>query len=74
MRRHGDKIKSKPCWIQDQNRRTWCTTENFTNMYNSVYEAIVEFGAAINLDEEVMLDYNGNVTTDPGKMHGRKTS
>jgi hypothetical protein len=73
MKQHGDKLKCKPCIIQDRNRLTWCTQENFLNMYNTVYEAMVEARVAIKFDEEVMLDRNGNITTNPEEMFGRKT-
>jgi hypothetical protein len=73
MKRHGDKLKSKPCRMQDRNRLTWCTVENFENMYTAVYEAMVEAGVATKYDEEVMLDRNGNITNDVEKLFGRKT-
>jgi hypothetical protein len=73
MRRHSDKIKCKPCQLQDQNQLTWCTSENFENMYNAEYKAMVEAMVAIKHDEEIMLDCDGNITNNKDKMVGRKT-
>jgi hypothetical protein len=70
MRRHGDKIKCKPCSIQDQNRQTWCTIDNFKNMYTALYKAMVEAGIALNYDEEVMLGCERNMRSNDEKMFG----
>jgi hypothetical protein len=42
------------------------------NMYTSVYEAMVEAGVAIKLEEELMMDRNGNITLEPSQQFGRK--
>jgi hypothetical protein len=49
------------CKVQDRNRLTWCTEDNFSNMYNSVYEAMVEAGVAIKHEEEVWLDKDNKI-------------
>jgi hypothetical protein len=73
IKRHQDKIKCKPCRVQDRKRLTWCTHNNFLNMYNSVYEAMVEAGVAEKFDEEVWLDCHNQVTINQHEAIGRKT-
>jgi hypothetical protein len=51
----------------DRNRSTYCTQENFANMYESVYEKMVEAGVAVKFKEEMMFDKEGNITDDPKK-------
>jgi hypothetical protein len=71
MTRFEHKLRRARCKVMDTNRRTYCTYENFANMYDCVYENMVEAGVAIKLDEEVMFDIDGNITEDPSKMFGR---
>jgi hypothetical protein len=73
VNRHKDKIKCKPCRVQDRKRLTWCTHDNFRNMYDSVYEAMVEAGVAIKHEEEVWLDINNQITINQDEAVGRKT-
>jgi hypothetical protein len=73
INRHKDKIKCKPCRVQDRKRLTWCTHANFMNMYDLVYEAMVEAGVAIKHPEEVRLDKNNQVTINQDEAVGRKT-
>jgi hypothetical protein len=71
MNRYKHKLKRSKHKVQDANRRTYCTYENFSNMYKAVYENMVDAGVAIKLREEVMFDMDGNITDDPNKMFGR---
>jgi hypothetical protein len=71
LKRHDEELKRGKCRIQDNKRRTWCTIENFLNMYECIYESMVECGVAVKLDEEKMFDKNGNITEDPEEMYGR---
>jgi hypothetical protein len=73
MFRHKDKLKRGKCRIKDVNRHTWCTYENFANMYEGVYDAMVSAGVAEKLDHEVMLDFDGNEVDDESQMFGRPT-
>jgi hypothetical protein len=57
--------------MQDRNRLTWITYENFENMYTNVYKAMVKARVAIKLDAEFMFDCAGNVTGDCNEMFGR---
>jgi hypothetical protein len=56
MLRNENKLKRAKCKVIDNNRRTYCTYENFSNMYDAVYENMVDAGVAIKLDHEVMFD------------------
>jgi hypothetical protein len=71
MKRYEHKIKRARCRVQDNNRRSYCTYENFCNMYDCVYNNMVEAGVAIKHEEEVMFDKNGHITTDEKEMYGR---
>jgi hypothetical protein len=62
MNRFAHKIKRSKFKVQDNNRRTYCTLDNFSNMYDAVYENMVEAGVANRLDNEVMFDKEGNIT------------
>jgi hypothetical protein len=73
MNRYKDHLKRGKCRIQDSKRRTWCTYEHFSNMYDTVYNAMVECGVAEVLDEETMFDKEGNEVHDPTLMYGRPT-
>jgi hypothetical protein len=73
MLRNENKLKRAKCKVIDNNRRTYCTYENFSNMYDAVYENMVDAGVAIKLDHEVMFDKDGNETDDKTKMHGGPT-
>jgi hypothetical protein len=55
IKRHGNKLKTRPCRMQDGNRLTWCMLENFSNMYDAVYKAMVEVGVAINMIRKLCL-------------------
>jgi hypothetical protein len=73
MRRHEDVLKRCQVKIQDMQLSSWCTVEHFTNMYNRIYDAMVECGVAELLEYEIMYDREGNETTDPSKMWGHPT-
>jgi hypothetical protein len=73
MKRHGDELKRGKCIPKDINRHTWCTLETFTDMYAKVYEAFVKAGIAEKLEEDIMYDKEGNITTDVSQIYGRPT-
>ena len=56
MNRQSHVLKRAQYKVMDSNRHTYCTYENFANMYDAVYEHMVEAGVAIKLDEEKMFD------------------
>jgi hypothetical protein len=74
MRRNGDQLKRRKCKIKDVNRHTWCTYENFSNMYDGVYAAMVEAGVATKVEQEIMYNVRGEETLDPKEMVGRPTN
>lgn len=73
LHRHKGLIKTRKSRIQDSNRSTWCTYNNFSTMYDEVYEMMVKAGVAEELPEEVMMDINGNIVESEDEMYGRKT-
>jgi hypothetical protein len=73
MKRKSDVVRTKQCKVQDCKRYTWCTYNNFFQMYNDVYKRMVEAGVAKRLDEEVMLDKEGNIVTNKEEMFGHPT-
>jgi hypothetical protein len=52
-------------------RSEWCKQENFLAMYNNVYGNLTEKGIAKELDEEVMLDKESNITENEEEQFGR---
>ena len=73
MKRNSDKIKTSKENIMDVNRKTYCTKENFANMYDRVYHHMTEAGVAIKLDEEIMLDKDGKQVYSKDLMYGLPT-
>jgi hypothetical protein len=59
--------------IKDIKRQTWCTYQNFSNIYDSVYETMCLAKVAIKLDDEVMYDFDGNVVDYPEICFGHPT-
>jgi hypothetical protein len=58
---------------KDINHHTWCTLETFTDMYAKVYKAFVKAGIAEKLEQDIMYDKEGNITTDVSQIYGRPT-
>jgi hypothetical protein len=71
MLRNKEALRRGKCKVRDIKRHTWCTYENFRNMYDCVYLSMVESGVAEELSEAVMYDVNGEVTTNVDEMYGR---
>jgi hypothetical protein len=71
LKRNTESLQRGRCKVKDVKRQSWCTFEHFENMYNGVYKAMVKAGIAVQMDEEVMYDENGDITTDKEKMVGR---
>ena len=55
MRRNRDKLRRSRVKVKDDKRHTWCTYENFDNMYDRVYEAMVDAMVAKHCEEEMMV-------------------
>jgi hypothetical protein len=73
MKRQEEELVRGKVRIQDHQRSSWCTYEHFKNMYDTIYEAMVECGVAEKLNDEVMYDIDGIETDDENKMFGRRT-
>jgi hypothetical protein len=73
IKRYGSLLKRACCYNKDGKRHTLCTSENFHNMYESVYSEMVEASVAIKLDDEIILDIDGNQVFDEEQMYGRIT-
>jgi hypothetical protein len=71
-KRHPE-LKQRRAVRFDSNREDWCTKDNFEKMYSHIYPAMVQSGVAIELDEEVMVTAEGNITDVQTKSWGRKT-
>lgn len=61
------------CRPRDINRYTWCTYENFANMYEGVYSSMVNASIAELLEEEIMYNKIGEITINQEEMFGRPT-
>jgi hypothetical protein len=68
MKQHSDFLKRAKCKIKHQNRMNWCTSQNFSNMYDGVYKSMVKAGVAIETPDEIMYDINGEVVKDKTYM------
>ena len=73
MKRYSYKLKSTASNIMDSNRKTFCVKENFKRMYDSVYDEMTKAGVAEKLDEEIMLDKNGDQVFSEDLMYGLPT-
>jgi hypothetical protein len=68
-----NKIYAQECKARDINRYSWFTVENFANVYDGVYSGMVSAGIAVEIDQEIMYDKNGEITTDESNIYGRPT-
>jgi hypothetical protein len=71
MKRNSDKLKRSAENVMDANRKTYCTLENFTSMYDNIYRHLTEAGIATDLGEEIMMDKNGDQVYSKDLMFGR---
>jgi hypothetical protein len=53
LSRHNSLLTTKGTVIKDVKRRTWVTRENFENMYNNVYQTMVEAGVAEEVSKQI---------------------
>jgi hypothetical protein len=64
MRRNNTILKRCKGRVRDVNRHNWCTYDNFSLMYDNVYDAMVEAKVAVKLDQPVVFDKYGNEVSD----------
>jgi hypothetical protein len=63
MECNKDLIRRQRGRVVDITRHTWCTFDHFSDMYDNNYARMVECGIAVELDEEVYMDKQGNVVS-----------
>ena len=73
MRRHQHILKSKRAVKFEAKRAEWCTYENFSEMYDHIYEAMVMKGIASKVDTKVLLDKEGLIVEDREDAFGLPT-
>ena len=73
MKRYGHYLARKKYKVRDAKRLTWCTHDNFSNMYDCVYESMVSAKVAEKLDKEIMFDAEGKETNNVSEMVGLPT-
>ncbi len=56
LNRHKSFLTTKGVVIKDVKRRTWVTRENFENMYENIYQIMVEAGVAEKLTKPIESD------------------
>jgi hypothetical protein len=66
-------ITSKKAVRSNSKRDDWCRLENFDDMYDGVYNKLVESGVAEVLEHEVWRDMHNNGVLTEVEAYGRKT-
>jgi hypothetical protein len=64
LKRNTEFLKHSNGKIQHQNRMNWCTYQNFLNMNDGVYSAMVKAIVAIKTPDDRMYDRNGERVFD----------
>ena len=74
MKRSIDVIRRRRCKVRDQKRLTWYTYfKHFQDMYDSIYERMVEAGVDTKNNNLLMFDKEGNEVNNENRIYGRKT-
>jgi hypothetical protein len=69
MKRHKATLKRGCCKSRDINWYNWCTMESFASMYKGVYSGMVNAGIAVELENEILYDNFGEITTDEKEIY-----
>jgi hypothetical protein len=72
-RRNADVITSKNAVRFDSKRDDWCRLENFADMYDVVFEKLVQSGVAEKLDHFGWRDIENNIVNTEAEACGRQT-
>jgi hypothetical protein len=56
LKYHQDELSHNGSIVRDLKQRTWVTAENFENMYNNIYNTMVEVGIAEKVEEAIQYD------------------
>jgi hypothetical protein len=74
MKQNGHLIKSKKAVKCEAKCADWCTYQNFSTMYEEVYDEMAKGGIAMRLGtDKVFLDCEGHPTTDETQASGLPT-
>ena len=70
MRRHQHIIRSKRAEKFEAKQAEWCAYENLLEMYDHIYEAMVDHGIASKCDTKVKLDKGGEIVKHSDEAFG----
>jgi hypothetical protein len=56
-------LKRDDCKAKDIKQHTWCTYKHLSNMYDCVYNGMVETGAAVTFKEKIIRELDRVNTT-----------
>jgi hypothetical protein len=70
---NADIITSKKAVRFEIKRDDWCRLENFADMYDRVYNKLVQSGMAEKLDHFVRWDIWNNIVNTEAEGYGRQT-
>jgi hypothetical protein len=65
LKRYSDKILRGTGAVSNIKRHTWCTYQNFCDVYDCIYDAMCLAKVAVELEERVMYDIDGNIVDVP---------
>ena len=70
MRRYGHRLVTKRGQKFESNRADWCKEVYIRQMYDVIYDNMIDAGIAHKLPDAVLMDANGNVVEkdDPNRL------
>jgi Fe-S-cluster formation regulator IscX/YfhJ len=72
-RHNRNLISAKKAVRFDSKRDDWCRLDNFEDMYEYVYERLLEAGIVEKLDEALWRNKDNNIVVTQAEAYGRKT-
>jgi len=70
---HSNQLSAKRAICFDSNQDGWCTVQNFEQMYEKVYESMVNCRVAVKSEDEPQwLNHNGEPVAREEDAYGRK--
>jgi hypothetical protein len=73
MSRNGHRLTAKKGVKYDSKRADWCTYRTFKEMYDDLYEQMVETGIAVKLDQAVLRNKEGQIVDNTDEAFGMET-
>jgi hypothetical protein len=73
MMRNQDILQKGKARSKDINQKEWVTYDNFSQIYDSVYEMMVKAAVAEKLPEAVWFDHDGNIVLNEEEAFGEKS-